>query len=56
VVLGDNDVFIPVQLAIEMYQNIPKSRLWIVPNGGHLPHLNPDFQSEFLKVSLEFLK
>ena len=55
VVLGDNDVAIPIQLGIEMHQNIPNSRLWIVPNGGHLPHLNADFQSEFLRGSLEFL-
>ena len=55
VVLGDNDVAIPIQLGIEMHQNIPNSRLWIVPNGEHLPHLNPDIQPEFLRVSLEFL-
>ena len=55
VVLGDNDFAIPLQLGIEMHEGIPKSRLWIVPNGGHLPHLNPDFQPEFIRVSLEFL-
>ncbi len=55
VVLGDNDFFIPLQLGIEMYQGIPDSRLWIVPNGGHLPHLEPEIQPEFLRVSLEFL-
>ena len=55
VVLGDNDFVIPVQLGIEMYQNIPNSRLWIVPNGGHFPHLDAGIQPEFLRVSLEFL-
>ena len=55
VVQGDNDEFVPLQNAIEMHQYIPNSRLWIIPNGGHLPHLNADFQSEFLRVSLEFL-
>jgi pimeloyl-ACP methyl ester carboxylesterase len=55
VIQGDNDEFVPLQQALEMHQYIPKSRLWIVPNGGHLPHQNADFQSEFLKVSLEFL-
>ena len=55
VVQGDNDEFVPLQQAIEMHQNIPNRRLWIIPNGGHLPHLNADFQAEFLKVSLEFL-
>lgn len=55
VVLGDNDVAIPLQLGIEMHQNIPNSRLWIVPYGGHLPHLDASIQPEFLRVSLEFL-
>jgi len=55
VVQGDNDEAVPLQQALEMHQYIPNSRLWIVPNGGHLPHENADFQSEFLKVSLEFL-
>lgn len=55
VVNGDNDDPVPFQLALEMHQSIPNSQLWIVPNGGHLPHLNADFQSEFLRVSLEFL-
>ncbi|MEJ2114361.1 MAG: alpha/beta hydrolase [Flavobacteriaceae bacterium] len=55
VVLGDNDYFVPVQIGMELYQNVPYSRLWIVPNGGHLPHLNTDFQPEFIRVSLDFL-
>ncbi|MEO9890911.1 alpha/beta hydrolase [Aurantibacter sp.] len=55
VVLGDNDFVIPLELGIEMYKGIPNSRLWIVPNGNHLPHLEPEIQPEFLRVSLEFL-
>ena len=55
VVQGDNDEAVPLQQALEMHQYIPNSRIWIVPNGGHLPHLIIDNQSEFLKVSLEFL-
>lgn len=55
VVQGDNDNALPLQQALEMHQSIPNSRLWIVPNGGHLPHLIPDLQSEFLRVSFEFL-
>jgi pimeloyl-ACP methyl ester carboxylesterase len=55
VVNGDNDEPVPLQLALEMHQSIPNSRLWIVPNGGHLPHLDAGIQPEFLRVSLEFL-
>ena len=55
IVHGDDDEPVPVQQAVEMHQYIPNSRLWIIPNGGNLPHLNADYQPEFLKVSLEFL-
>lgn len=56
VVNGDNDEPVPFQIiALEMHKSIPNSRLWIVPNGGHLPHLIPGFKPEFLRVSLEFL-
>ena len=55
VVQGDNDEALPLQQALEMHQYIPNSRLWIVPNGGHLPHLDAGMQPEFLRVSLEFL-
>lgn len=55
VIQGDNDEIVPLQQALDMHQYIPNSRLWIVPNGGHLPHLDADNQAEFLKVSLEFL-
>ncbi len=55
VVLGHNDFAIPLQLGIEMHQGIPNSRLWIVPNGEHTPHLNADFRPELIRVSLEFL-
>jgi pimeloyl-ACP methyl ester carboxylesterase len=55
VVNGDNDEPVPIQLALEMHRSIPNSRLWIVPNGGHTPHLNAGFRSEFLRVSLSFL-
>ena len=37
IVFGDRDPFYPVSVALEQYSAIPKSRLWIVPNGGHGP-------------------
>ncbi|MDZ4714188.1 MAG: alpha/beta hydrolase [Cytophagales bacterium] len=54
IVQGDND-FIPLDQAIEMKKYIPNSRLWIFPNGGHVPHLDPNNYSDFLKHSTEFL-
>jgi len=35
IIHGDRNVFFPVELALEMYQAIPNSYLWIVPNGDH---------------------
>jgi pimeloyl-ACP methyl ester carboxylesterase len=57
IVQGDND-FAPISNALEMYQNIPNSYLWIVPNGGHFcfpPYLDPKNESDFVKRTMEFL-
>lgn len=35
IIEGDRDVFFPVELPVEIYRAVPKSYLWIVPNGGH---------------------
>lgn len=53
IVHGDRDDYFPVFIPAEMYRAIPRSYLWIVPNGGHAPILKePDF---FTKTALEFL-
>jgi pimeloyl-ACP methyl ester carboxylesterase len=36
IIHGDRDEFFPIEIPMEMYTSIPKSYLWIVPNGGHL--------------------
>ncbi len=35
IVNGDRDEFFPVDIPISMYQSIPNSYLWIMPNMGH---------------------
>ena len=55
IIHGDNDVIAPVSNALEMYKSIPKANLWIVPNGGHLPHLNPSNHVDFIRRALEFM-
>lgn len=35
IVQGDRDEFFPVAVAVEMYNSIPDSYLWIAPNSGH---------------------
>lgn len=37
IVHGDRDPLYPVNLATEMYAAIPRSYLWVIPNGGHGP-------------------
>ena len=54
VVQGDRDQFFPVEIPFEMYRAIPRSYLWIIPNGGHVAifgHLE-----EFNRVAGAFLR
>ncbi len=55
IVHGDND-FVPITQALEMYHSIPSARLWIVPNGGHLPYLAEANFVDFLRRVTEFLE
>jgi hypothetical protein len=38
-----------------MYCSIPRSYLWIVPNGGHVP-IQGENRAAFTERALEFLK
>lgn len=55
IVHGDRDPLYPVNLAVEMYAAIPRSYLWIIPNGGHGPIFG-DMASQFAQTSLAFLR
>jgi pimeloyl-ACP methyl ester carboxylesterase len=35
IIHGDRDEYFPVGIAVEMYEAIPNSSLWIVPQAGH---------------------
>ena len=37
IVFGDRDFLYPVSLGLDLHRAIPRSRLWVVPNGGHGP-------------------
>ena len=37
IVYGDRDPLYPVEMGVAMYSAIPRSALWVVPNGGHGP-------------------
>jgi len=56
IVHGDRDVFFPVEIPVEQYRAIPRSYLWIVPNGGHVPLLGTERGDEvFTEAALAFL-
>lgn len=52
IVYGDRDPLYPVEMAVAMYRAIPRSSLWIVPNGSHGPIFGeaaPQFAHNALK-------
>jgi pimeloyl-ACP methyl ester carboxylesterase len=54
IVHGDRDPLYPVDIAFEMFRNIPNSDLWIVPNGEHVP-LSNNFIQPFINYIINFL-
>lgn len=54
IVFGDSDPFYPVSLAFEAHAAIPRSRLWVVPGGGHAPVFGP-LAPRFADTALDFL-
>ena len=55
IVFGDRDPLYSVSLAMELYEAIPRSHLWVVPNGGHGPVFGPR-AAPFAETALAFLK
>lgn len=55
IIHGDRDQFFPVEIARQMYEGIPNSYLWIVPNGGHIPIFGR-IQEHFVETSKMFLR
>ena len=54
IVHGDRDPLYPVRLAVEMYEAIPQSSLWVVPDSGHGPIFGAAAAS-FRETALSFL-
>lgn len=55
IVYGDRDPLYPVEMAVEMYHAIPRSALWVVPNGGHGPVFF-DAAAQFAETALAFFR
>jgi pimeloyl-ACP methyl ester carboxylesterase len=54
IVFGDRDPLYPVSLAVDLRLAIPRSWLWVVPNGGHSPVFGPAAPL-FVDTALTFL-
>jgi pimeloyl-ACP methyl ester carboxylesterase len=55
IVQGDRDPLYPVEISVDMAKAIPRSSLWIVPNGGHGP-IGGERWPIFLKTAFAFLQ
>lgn len=53
IVFGDRDPLYPVSLGAELREQIPRSWLWVVPNGGHGPVFGPA-APRFVETALAF--
>jgi pimeloyl-ACP methyl ester carboxylesterase len=55
IVFGDRDPLYPVSLAMQLKEAIPRSYLWVVPNGGHGPVFGAAAEP-FAATALAFLR
>jgi len=55
IVFGDRDPLYPVSVAIELRSAIPRSYLWVIPNGGHGPVFG-NLAPQFRETALAFLR
>ena len=53
IVWGEQDTIIPVSHAYAAHEAIPHSRLEVIPEAGHFPHV--ESPERFLEVLLDFL-
>lgn len=54
IVHGDRDPLYPAHIAMEMYEAIPRSYLWMIPNGGHGSIFEQ--KDAFIKTASAFLR
>lgn len=53
IIHGDRDMLFPVDVALYMYEAIPDSYLWVIPNAGHALVLS-DHADDIKRVALDF--
>lgn len=54
IISGDRDKYYPVNIALEMYESIPESYLWVLPNTGHAV-VGSQYADALRSVALDFL-
>src|SRR5437870_4559808 len=54
IVHDDRDPLYPINMAVELYTWIPRSYLWVIPNGGHGPIFG-NMADQFVETALAFL-
>ncbi|HYY14471.1 MAG TPA: alpha/beta hydrolase [Chthoniobacterales bacterium] len=55
IVHGDRDPLYPIDMATQLFTSIPRSHLWVIPNGGHGPIFGK-LAPQFVETSLAFLR
>lgn len=56
IIHGDRDEFFPVSITLDMYEAIPTSYLWVVPNAGHeLLLWSEQGRARLVETALDFL-
>ena len=55
IVHGDRDPFYPIDIPAQLYAAIPRSYLWIIPNGGHGPIFD-EMADSFVVTASAFLR
>jgi pimeloyl-ACP methyl ester carboxylesterase len=55
IVFGDRDFLYPVSVACALHASIPRSYLWVIPNGGHGPVFG-EAAPRFVDTALPFLR
>ena len=55
VIYGDRDPLYPVEMAVQLYRAMPRSALWVVPNGRHGPIFG-DAAHQFAETALKFFR
>lgn len=55
IVVGEKDHFVDLDTALNLHRFLPNSHLWIVPDTGHVAHVDSN-KPEFIRIANKFLR